>query len=768
MRKICFISSLLCIALVSFSCEEKNGPEENPIDPTPDVTPTDWGNFQFKASLEGRDTDTKSILDAETYQAKFVKGDKVSLYWGKEGTAVATVSEVGETAIFTASIDSSDVYYAVSPASAEVPFVDGNFEFTVSKTQSGVFSKANFAIAKTSIDDSFLNFKNVCPVLRLVVNDDNITGATIRSIGGEVITGKVAASFGENGEVEVKTTPDDYSVGENPSREIHVSIDGSGTYYVALLPGVDYSKGLMIRFAKSSEFLPALMVERSVNMDRNDILDLGQVEKLIVKDYYINNQEEARLFKELLITEKECANTDSLSVIAKGWKINNTTIHFSEGTFDVVPEEGQDNFMSSFWYCHEPIYVNVVGAGADKTVISQGNTKGATDGHGFIQICDFLNINFKNLSVANTYRSTSKKGGAFHIGSRSAVVSFENCVFSNCNMINDGGGVIGMSEGGHLSLKSCKFTDNTAKFGGVIYATGISNIDIEDCEFTGNKGTGANGPSVLICWGNAFVKMNRCYFEGNFAADRAVINGQGSSVIFLNACTFKGNSNTQASKYASVVHAAGNLVGINNCTFYQNNLKDGSTPYNNSECISAVGNVIISNSTFYELYQVNRSVLTGLTVGKAGVIFNNIILNSWSTSVFYFSSAGYNFVSKGHNIYMNITDYRKDAAKIGIPTATGDLSGVAKDVLGNAKYDSAKRVYAWDGSLSSGVLEKASESEFEPAVKSLDAVLSNTVTGSVKSGDAFWAWLNEINATNIDQLGNARGNSWWPGSYQEK
>jgi len=751
MKKSTLLLSALALTAMCVSCEKVQNPDEKD-------KPIDFGNFKFTSTFTQRDTKTE-----------WNKDEKIFIFWGN-GSSEAAAIEDGMTAQFTAKVDSADSYCALYPSITNVSYNQETdiVSYNVAAAQGGYLSRTGLSYAKATVADPDFTFQSIIPTYKFTVSKEDATSVFFRLVSGDAISGKVDISF--KGQDPV------FSVPSETSSEIEVSVDGTGSYYVAFLPGIDPSKGILMRYSKNGEYFPATLVENPGAVAPETVKDLGEVGT--VTQIAVNDQTGIEKMRDIL----HCPSTlsgdkyiyDSLQVINKGWIANGLTFNIAPGTYLPLGAGAENGALidMEYWYYGDrygsPVKVSIIGTDKSQCVLSGGIDADKTKGTGLFKVQDYSGLSLRNLTLCNTFRPGKYKGGAIQISSKTQCsVQVEDCIFDNNNVLDDGGGAIGMVDGGILSVKNSKFTNNSASFGGVVYGTGVSDLSFDNCEFSGNTSVGAsNAPSCVILWGNSYARFNKCLFSGNVASNRAVVNSQGTSVLFLNACTFEKNNNKNESTYASAVHAGGNFAAVNNCTFYQNNIKNTSNaPLNNTECLSSNTNLILSNSTFYEYFQANRTVITGLAAGKKGFLFNNIILNTYSLNVVYFSSAGYDFKSYGHNVFMNVTDYR--TGKPGIAAETGDKAGVVKTILENGTYDNTDKVYKWSGNLTDGTLEKAGYTEFETCVKAFDTALTNTQLAGVKAGDAFWAWITELGVEKKDQLGTSRGqNNWWPGSYQ--
>ncbi|MCQ2184562.1 MAG: fimbrillin family protein [Bacteroidales bacterium] len=667
----------------------------------------------FSATVD----DAKTTL-GEGGAVSFENGDQVKILCldsqGAVKSVTASVSVSQGAATISATLEDSDNYYAVYPASLTAILAqDGTLTVTDPVSQGGTFSSASLCAAKTGKAELTFNFKHIVSLLKFEVDRTDIASVDIIAKGGVNLTGNLVCTF--SGDAVTVTG------GSEPS--INVTLSGAGTYYAAVSPTAEAS-ALALRMNKTGEIIPAVNVapKSAIKFERATVKNLGRIDDRVVTDYYISTDGigtglSADSYAPVSLMRSLITGAE----LYYNWIVAGTTFRLKTGTTYVL--QSAFNVKPTV-----PSPFTIVGIGG-KAVFS-GNKK-----------CQLFNM-------------------------ENADVTLQSLTLQDALSVN--GGALYMN-GVKLTVDDCMFQRDTASTcAGVLYATGNSDVDFSNCSIWNNGSKGpSNAPSCFMLWGNAFLKLNNCYISGNTASNRAAINAQGTSVVFINACAFNGNKNAAATTYASAIHAGGNGVCINNSTFYQNNGKSSNAPLTNCESITAAANMIIANTTFYEYFQANRGVICA-TAAKKGILFNNIILNNYSGCVFYFSSAGYKFTSCGYNIYRTITDYRTGDAKIGIPAATGDISGVAATVLSGASWDSTKHVYSWNGSLTSGSLVKASSAEFEEAVKSMGETVSNTVIGSGKKlGTEFWNWLVSIDATTTDQLGTSRGTTdWWPGSYQ--
>jgi len=709
MKRMIFLSKLALASVVIVSACSKTETEKM------NVPVSNLETIEFVISAD----DVKATINEG--KCLWEANDEIKVVYmddtNTQKSVTAVVQTAGASASISASVDIVDYYYAVYPASiSAVLDTEGNITIDIPDATDGTLKNAMICVAKTSREDASFTFQHAVSLLSFEINRDDVKSVDIVTKEDCKLSGNVQCSF----------TDGSFVTGSAERNTHTVSISGAGRFYAPIPEGVSVSAmALKMRTSDANESIPAVNVVPAVTLTfgRNALKNLGQIDNRVITDYYFSTDGSGdgktsaapasfAVFKSMLAND-----------LYHNFIVDGATLHFLAGTYTF------DSIVSLAPKCVTTIALE--GDSSSSTIFS-GNSS-----NNFFSVNTDAVLSIKNLTLKSGKSATN--GGAMTLN------------------------------GGKLIAENCEISSNTAASGGAIYATGLSDLYFKNCKFFSNTSTGtANAPSVIMLWGNAFAKFNSCVFGSNTASNRAVINSQQNSLVFLNACAFNNNKNSAASTYASAIHAAGAGFAINNSTFYQNNGKGtDSKPLTNCECINATANMVITNTTFYEYFQANRGVIAA-TAAKKGVLFNDIILNNYSGTVLYFSSANYTFTSKGHNIYRSITDYRTGDYKVGLPTATGDISGVAANILSGASWDSTNRVYTWNGSLTTGTLTMATPSEFETAVKSMTEVVNNSIVGtSTQLGTAFWNWLVSISATTNDQLGNERGLQWWPGSYQQ-
>lgn len=170
---------------------------------------------------------TKVLLN--NTQVLWEKGDKIDILWGGGKTdAVADPFNSSLQASFTTHVsEDAQIFYAVHPSSEASSLTAGKITVEVPSVQDGTFSSASIAVAKADEND-FLAFKHMVSFVEFTIDK---CGTLTFSCGAD-IAGKVTAAFDEDGALTGLTQTGSGDV-------ITVDIPRSGTYYIAMLPGVE-------------------------------------------------------------------------------------------------------------------------------------------------------------------------------------------------------------------------------------------------------------------------------------------------------------------------------------------------------------------------------------------------------------------------------------------------------------------------------------------------------------------------------------------------
>ena len=274
-------------------------------------------------------------------------------------------------------------------------------------------------------------------------------------------------------------------------------------------------------------------------------------------------------------------------------------IHISEGLYDVSNGE-------SFPITAKP-YINLVGAGKDKTMINLTGTIS------FIYADSVQNFSLSNLHILNGYSNTwSQYGGAVELYNDSSA-----------------------------TIIDCFFENNTAERGGAIAVWAGSEAIIEKCIFLNNNsiwiGTGTPQGGAIHVSSSSTAIINNTEFNYNHSDDRGgAINLYSSSEIAIDGCSFLQND---ANNGGAIYCLKDCYMGISNSIFYKNSSSSFSgaifQSLSNSNIVNSVfsGNSAISEGGALKIYTNSLAEIINCTfsnnqAGIGGAIYNDSTLSS--------------------------------------------------------------------------------------------------------------------------------------------
>ena len=386
------------------------------------------------------------------------------------------------------------------------------------------------------------------------------------------------------------------------------------------------------------------------------------------------------------------------------------------------------------------------------TAANCGGVFNHSNGKVVLQDCDLLD------NVANGYA-----GGAIHVnGTGVPSLVCNNCNFAG-NTSSSNGGAVSL-ETGIVTLNSCTVSVNKSA--------------------TGNVGSASSGGAVAILKANGEMHLNGYSLDQNESSGTggAVYMNQGR--LYVNDCSFADNK----------THNRG-IIRLNNGTCYMNNVSItgcevtaewgltincsnlGALCMNNvtiggskagmpekNPSINGSANILMVNTTIADTCPMAIMRVEG---SRKAVLLNSIIVNTESAPAFLFNST-YNVTSLGSCVVGSVSG--TGDGKV-YTAGTGDASGVSYSALG-MKWDTAKRVYTWNGTVDG--LTRMDAALIGNKVKDAFPV---SVTGEVdaqqvfkveNAGEDFYNWVTGIDAQAFsrDVLGKARTAQTTPGAWQ--
>lgn len=733
-------------------------------------------------------------------------GDKIKIFYLDPSTSQMSSTEgvanaSGTETTFTASLpEGVNTYYAVYPATLESS-VDNEGNFSVKMrgddNDEAVFSQACICIARSGPEKKF-NFKNLCSILKFTLKEKGSI-LQVCGIGATPIDGTIAASITSNGDVAYAQEP---FTDTHYSRQFKKVTQDNTTCYVAILPGVK-PEGIAINHL-ATYTQPAAFARVSIPFERSHIYDLGVVDSHIVKDYYFtvsgsgnksglswDNAGDADTFKKLVESTDDSAEKKATRYLHI-WKTKGIVCHFGAGTY-VFGNAQNPRLTIDF-------------NGADGTVYSEFSIQGGYPATGG---------DTPDAKNNKTVFSGAGQYGILNVFERARIhingITFSNAFNAN-NCSNDNAGE---DRGAALYLK-----DN--------YGSNASNQDKEkkaaprvwltDCVFEGNRTTDATvtgkyigGSAINIA--NGAVYADHCIFRNNFdqgAAGCVRLSGNYDrewlvSYAFFNSCLFTGNTvGSYNQSYGSLIHQdrKGGLLGMYNCTLYNNNGSAQDDSRHGWNILDFERSAIIANTTIVDNVYATENATPGYVIRIDGrpngmnhfIFANNLLMNyaapansnrgyttilpsgeSTSTSkVFMEGGSLFGFWGSGYAnaAYVSVT------AENEYGTGSSAKAYGYADVDG-ANWNEAEGLFTWNGTLK----DKSVTCNFMSSARMIDNVLKSqninqensashvvfsiTENGGDTNYPGFYAWLNSLNAINVDAAGNQRpSEGWTPGSYQ--
>ncbi len=320
--------------------------------------PLDGEDAPFLALPDDMDGNLKTALDDKN-KIQWVAGDQFKLYYasGAPNFTPATVKHGGSAASTIEGWvnENDDYYYAFYPTgfTSSINYASyGTFTITVPAEQNGQFSSCHMAVgkaAKEGVNARQFAFSNVGSYLKIVVDNTDAVSMTLTSL---VSTDKIVGTF---------TVPFEDDAGTIDAENIEVISSSSSvtvnlpvpraagtTFYVALLPGAEFTKGFLLKYNYSDGLTrPAYVYEGGRTVNRRSVINVKSLDSRIVTNWFVNADDGteddptakgagATWEKALSVTGLEALiglNADSALAIGQSARLDGAHIHFAEGTY---------------------------------------------------------------------------------------------------------------------------------------------------------------------------------------------------------------------------------------------------------------------------------------------------------------------------------------------------------------------------------------------------------------------------------------------------
>ena len=613
----------VCALAITLSCSKETRYQDV------NEAPAGFENVVFSATGEA----VKTSLGQDGKSVSWIKDDQVKFVWGagSEDGAVALASASGSTANFSVTVpEKAELMYAVSPASALSAYDSEIVTVNIPSETDGSFAAANITMAKAekaAIWPSSITFKNITAVLKIDVTNENITSLAVSAVGGESLVGTIAASISSG--VVSASVPE----GAQTSSSATIAVDGAGSYYLAVVPGVTYSKGIRVDFTLSEGELPSYYYNPATALEAT----LGKIISFSSLDtrvgaYYVTvagagnkmgksweNAMDIAAFK-ALVGKKETAEETA----AQAAQLKNAKIYFSAETFDMG-----DCVTVGFPGQSADVPFEFVGKinGTDTTTFTGANTHRLLTVDG-----DYAALSISNVVFCNS-AATSGGQGAIRLQKTSAKLMLTDCVLRD-NVNTAAAGAI-YSGNGTLVLNTCTIKNNKSTNGAGINIDGNATVTVNNCKFSGNEASQYGG---AIGFKKGKLTINGGSFIGNTATKQggAVYVTTANAEASISNAEFSGNgkcTDNDEGQGGAIWSAGGAKTGISGCTFEKNSARVGGAigcandssnsntitidncSFNKNSSTGVAGAVIMTSKGSFT---ITNSTFTGNTAGGNG------------------------------------------------------------------------------------------------------------------------------------------------------
>ncbi len=259
MRKISFIAALV-VAMTAVSCVKEMQTETPALEVNGAVT--------FEASFGAA---TKAVLEPGATESKVAweAGDQVGVFAG-EGNFLYKAQNAGySTTLATeaADVPAEGPYYAVYPYDAEAAVAEGVITTTLPAVQTAVLGSFTTHLSVAQAVENKFAFKNVCGLVGVKVDAENITKIVLEGNNGEIVAGAI--------NVTVADAPKWTVVAEQGAKSVTLApAEGTlakGVYYFAVLPQT-FEKGFNVKAYKGDDAYVLRNVAAKYELKRSDIV----------------------------------------------------------------------------------------------------------------------------------------------------------------------------------------------------------------------------------------------------------------------------------------------------------------------------------------------------------------------------------------------------------------------------------------------------------------------------------------------------------------
>ncbi len=579
-RYISIFSIAAAVALTAAVACQKEQAADNGGGHDGDI-PEGLVKVEFAASSEGtaETAAVKTAVNEKTGAVSWTAGDKLVFAWEIEGSASSAASdaisdidsETGKAKIVAnlpSEFSDGDFsgegrsLYAVYPHSVTAAVASSKLSVTVPSVQDGTFAGANISAAQCVTGSSELALKNIGGLIQFVIDDESVSKVILDADEAQ-IAGKAELSFTEG--IPEASVTDGASL-------ITLNIDGSGTYYISVLPCTLNGFSVELQNA-AGEAIGRKASTNSLTIGRGQVTPIGTIECGF--KFFASPEGKG---------DKSGINWDNAADVA-GLKEKVATdevsdIYLAAGTYSITESLVSDAAETAAFNVYGGYPADATSYSLDGRDIEANAT--VFDGGSATRIWSigkgghsFDGITFRNATDdGETGDEATKNGGAVCI--TGGKTTFANCVFTS-NKFPE------VSNGGALTVKD-------------------ATVVLENCQFSGNEAR--NGASVFLDR-NADVSATNCSFTNEKAINTGGAFNVSSGKLTLTDCTFSATEATPTdgfTGYGGAIHinAAGATANLTGCNF------TGTHAYKGGALSLGTAEVTATGCTFTDVYSTNH------------------------------------------------------------------------------------------------------------------------------------------------------------------
>ncbi|MGM9786984.1 MAG: hypothetical protein ACI3ZS_09135 [Candidatus Cryptobacteroides sp.] len=255
-------------------------------------SPSTKTTITFTADLDGVDTKTSLVDGKKVY---WTEGDKIAVIsdYDKKVVITEATSVSDANAEFTITeVEETGYYYALYPASMAASFDGTYIKTTIPNLQKavpgGFDNNLNLTAAKTTAEDKYLSFKNLCALVKVTIPAGMTNVQAITLMSDECLTGEVQIKVDDFSLVRQTNTPPGYKEVTIASEDFSALVPG--TYYAVIRPSTtDVDHKFTVAITTTDGKVMSIGPGSAVKVASNDVLSFGEVSLDKAKDFKITN-----------------------------------------------------------------------------------------------------------------------------------------------------------------------------------------------------------------------------------------------------------------------------------------------------------------------------------------------------------------------------------------------------------------------------------------------------------------------------------------------